>query len=448
MTELEGQRSPEVPEEALSELSISPKKRTINIVFIGHVDAGKSTIGGQILYQAGKVDKRTLEKYERESREKNRESWYLSWTLDSNPEEREKGITTELGYASFEVDAYNVQILDAPGHKMYVPNMIQGVNQADVAILVISARQNEFEAGFEKGGQTREHVFLAKASGLSKVCVLINKMDDISVSWAKERFDYIVASTSKMMGALFGKENVSYIPVSGFVGDNIKEPVDKAKCSWYAGPTFFDYLSALEIEWRSASKLVANVTDTVKEMGNFYVLARVERGALARGETVKIMPGSRKALVQTILGREDEEAADAESGENVKLRLKDVDEGVAAGDMIVDVEYDNVKDTNVFMAHLSILEAKNLICKGYSPMMHMGARTVQVQIGDMYQKEGDKVKRVKFAKTGQKVVCEIIVAGCICVEEYAQRQRTGVFTLRDEGKTVGFGRVLRVKPKK
>lgn len=149
----------------VSESGDKEKKDHMNIVFIGHVDAGKSTIGGQILNLTGMVDKRTLEKYEREAKEKNRESWYLSWALDTNQEERDKGKTVEVGRAFFTTEHKHFTLLDAPGHKGFVPNMIGGACQADLAVLVISARKGEFETGFERGGQTREHAMLAKTAG-------------------------------------------------------------------------------------------------------------------------------------------------------------------------------------------------------------------------------------------------------------------------------------------
>jgi peptide chain release factor subunit 3 len=162
-------------------------KEHLNIVFMGHVDAGKSTMGGHILLLTGMVDKRTMEKYEREAKELGRESWYLSWALDLNSEERAKGKTTEYGRGFFETEKRRYTILDAPGHKNFVPSMIGGASQADVGVLVISARKGEFETGFERGGQTREHAMLAKTAGVKKLIMVINKMDDQTVEWSQER---------------------------------------------------------------------------------------------------------------------------------------------------------------------------------------------------------------------------------------------------------------------
>ena len=159
----------------------------LNIVFIGHVDAGKSTLSGNILYLTDNVDKRTIEKYEREAKDRNRESWFLAFIMDTNEEERAKGKTVEVGRAYFVTQEKRYTILDAPGHKNYVPNMIMGASQADVGVLVISARKGEFEAGFDRGGQTREHAMLCKTLGISYLIVAINKMDDPTVNWSIER---------------------------------------------------------------------------------------------------------------------------------------------------------------------------------------------------------------------------------------------------------------------
>ena len=224
-----------------------PKKEPINVIFCGHVDAGKSTIGGQIMFLNGMVDKRTLEKYEREAKEKNRESWYLSWALDTNLEEREKGKTVEVGRAFFETEKKHFIILDAPGHKGFVPNMIGGASQADIAVLVISARKGEFETGFERGGQTREHAMLVKTAGVKYLIVLVNKMDDSTVNWDKSRYEEIKEKLSpylKKCGFQPGKDT-TFMPCSGYTGAFIKEPASKSTCSWYSGPCFIDYLDSL-----------------------------------------------------------------------------------------------------------------------------------------------------------------------------------------------------------
>lgn len=213
-------------------------------------------MGGNLLYLTGMVDKRTLEKFERESKEAGRESWYLSWALDSTSQEREKGKTVEVGRGFFETGKRRYTILDAPGHKTYVPAMISGAAQADVALLVISARRGEFETGFEKGGQTREHAMLVKTAGVQRLVVVVNKMDEPTVGWSKERYDEIVGKlTPFLRSAGFNpKTDVTFIPVSGFAGQNLKDPVSKDICSWYSGPPLLSFLDDLSIGDRKISE--------------------------------------------------------------------------------------------------------------------------------------------------------------------------------------------------
>jgi len=234
--ELEDEFDEEIPPISASAPKVNKvKKEHVNVVFIGHVDAGKSTIGGQIMFLTGMVDKRTLEKYEKEAREKNRESWYLSWALDTNQEEREKGKTVEVGRASFETEKKHFTILDAPGHKSFVPNMIGGASQADLAVLVISARKGEFETGFEKGGQTREHAMLAKTAGVKHLVVLINKMDDHTVNWDEERYNECKEKLLPYLKKLgFNpQKDLNFMPCSGLTGAGLKESVDPQLCPWY-----------------------------------------------------------------------------------------------------------------------------------------------------------------------------------------------------------------------
>ena len=169
-------------------VEVDESRDPVSIVFIGHVDVGKSTICGNIMYTTGKVDSREVHKYEAEAKEKGRDSWWLAYCMDVNEEERERGKTVEVGRATFVTKKKRWTIFDAPGHKNYVPNMIMGASNADVAALVVSARINEFESGFEKGGQTQEHAMLARSLGVSKLVVIVNKMDDDSVDWSEKRY--------------------------------------------------------------------------------------------------------------------------------------------------------------------------------------------------------------------------------------------------------------------
>ena len=176
-----------------------------------------------------------MEKYEKEAKEAGRESWYLSWALDSTPQERAKGKTVEVGRAYFETPTRRYTILDAPGHKTYVPSMISGAAQADVAVLVISARKGEFETGFERGGQTREHIMLVKTAGVTKLICAINKMDDPTVEWSKARYDEIKDKmTPFFKGAGFSpKTDVTFLAISGYTGANLKDKVAKSVCPWW-----------------------------------------------------------------------------------------------------------------------------------------------------------------------------------------------------------------------
>ena len=184
-------------------------KEHVNVIFLGHVDAGKSTLGGSILYATGMVDERTMDKYKRDAKEAGRETWYLSWALDLTKEERSQGKTVEVGKGFFETEKRRYTILDAPGHKTFVPNMIGGASQADIGVLVISARKGEYETGFERGGQTREHAVLAKTQGVNKLIIAVNKMDDPTVEWSEERYK---ECTTKLAVFLKG---VGYNPKTG-----------------------------------------------------------------------------------------------------------------------------------------------------------------------------------------------------------------------------------------
>lgn len=426
-------------------------KSHLNIVFIGHVDAGKSTMGGNLLYLTGMVDKRTLEKYEREAKEAGRESWYLSWALDSTAQEREKGKTVEVGRAYFETGKRRYTILDAPGHKSFVPSMISGAAQADVAVLVISARKGEFETGFERGGQTREHAVLVKTAGVQRLIVVVNKMDESTVQWQKERYDEIQGKlTPFLRSAGFNpKTDVTYIPVSAFAGQNLKERVPKSVCDWYDGPALLEYLDNLELGDRKISApLKMPISEKYNDMGT-VVVGKLEAGKIKKGDTLLLMPNKVSVEAVAIFNEQEEEVSAAISGDNVRIKLKGVDhEEVSVGHVLSDPN-NPVHVATYFEAQLAILEHRNIICAGYSAVVHCHTVSQEANLAALLhyydKKTGKKSRRgPQFAKKGMKIIALVELAGPICVERFKDYPQLGRFTLRDEGRTVAIGKVTKL----
>lgn len=426
----------------------APRKEHVNVVFIGHVDAGKSTIGGQIMYLTGMVDKRTLEKYEREAKEKNRETWYLSWALDTNQEERDKGKTVEVGRAYFETDKKHFTILDAPGHKSFVPNMIGGASQADLAVLVISARKGEFETGFEKGGQTREHAMLAKTAGVKHLIVLVNKMDDPTVNWSLERYEECkekLVPFLKKVG-FNPKKDIHFMPCSGLTGANLKESTDM--CSWYTGLPFIPHLDSLPNFNRSIDGPVRlPIVDKYKDMGT-VILGKLESGAISKAQQLVMMPNRHVVEVLSLLS-DDVETDDAGPGENLKLRLKGIEEEEILPGFILCNAENLCHSGRTFDAQIVIIEHKSIICPGYNAVLHIHTCIEEVQITALIclvdKKSGEKSKtRPRFVKQDQVCIARLRTAGTICLETFKDFPQMGRFTLRDEGKTIAIGKVLKL----
>ncbi|XP_075395255.1 eukaryotic peptide chain release factor GTP-binding subunit ERF3B [Tenrec ecaudatus] len=429
-----------------------PKKEHVNVIFIGHVDAGKSTIGGQIMFLTGMVDKRTLEKYEREAKEKNRETWYLSWALDTNQEERDKGKTVEVGRAYFETEKKHFTILDAPGHKSFVPNMIGGASQADLAVLVISARKGEFETGFEKGGQTREHAMLAKTAGVKHLIVLINKMDDPTVNWSSERYEECkekLAPFLKKVG-FSPKKDIHFMPCSGLTGANLKEQSDF--CHWYTGLPFIPYLDNLPNFNRSIDGPIRlPIVDKYKDMGT-VVLGKLESGSIFKGQQLVMMPNKHNVEVLGILS-DDAETDSVVPGENLKIRLKGIEEEEILPGFILCDPSNLCHSGRTFDVQIVIIEHKSIICPGYNAVLHIHTCIEEVEITALIslvdKKSGEKSKtRPRFVKQDQVCIARLRTAGTICLETFKDFPQMGRFTLRDEGKTIAIGKVLKLVPEK
>ncbi|XP_036596444.1 eukaryotic peptide chain release factor GTP-binding subunit ERF3A-like [Trichosurus vulpecula] len=430
----------------------APKKEHVNVVFIGHVDAGKSTIGGQIMYLTGMVDKRTLEKYEREAKEKNRETWYLSWALDTNQEERDKGKTVEVGRAYFETEKKHFTILDAPGHKSFVPNMIGGASQADLAVLVISARKGEFETGFEKGGQTREHAMLAKTAGVKHLIVLINKMDDPTVNWSHERYEECKEKLLPFLKKVgFNpRKDIHFMPCSGLTGANLKEQSDF--CPWYIGLPFIPYLDDLPNFNRSVDGPIRlPIVDKYKDMGT-VVLGKLESGSICKGQQLVMMPNKHNVEVLGILS-DDVETDSVAPGENLKIRLKGIEEEEILPGFILCDPNNLCHSGCTFDAQIVIIEHKSIICPGYNAVLHIHTCIEEVEITALIclvdKKSGEKSKtRPRFVKQDQVCIARLRTAGTICLETFKDFPQMGRFTLRDEGKTIAIGKVLKLVPEK
>lgn len=275
-------------------VQVDTTREPISMVFIGHVDAGKSTICGNLMYMMGVVDARTIEKYKAEAKEKGRDSWWLAYVMDVSDEEKAKGKTVEVGRAQFDTASKKYTIFDAPGHKNYVPNMIMGAALADVGGLVISARKGEFEAGFEKEGQTREHAQLAKSLGVQKLVIIVNKMDDCK--WSKSRYDEIQAGLNPFLRATgYNEDDIIYVPIAGLTGQNIDEKVDEKVCNWYKGDNLLKILDEVKIEKRfPEGNLRIPVLDKMKDK-DLIVHGKVENGTIKLGDKLAVMPSGNLA---------------------------------------------------------------------------------------------------------------------------------------------------------
>lgn len=414
---------------SLQNLSIS-KKNILNIAFVGHVDSGKSTICGRILVDLNLVDERTIEKYKQQSISNNRGSWYLSWVMDLNPEERDKGITTELGCASFDLPNTRVNILDTPGHKQFVNEMIAGASRADVGVLIVSARNGEFEAGFS-GGQTREHLLLLKAGNIETVIVLINKMDE--VQWDQGRFGDIKNKILKYTKNLF--RDMVFIPISGYHGDNIKT---RRPLEYYDGMSFLEYLDSIKVNGKSKGPSML-ILEKVKSSGNTFYYAKVEGGEFHNKGDYKIVPLNKNDKI-SITSEDDIEQEKSTLGETYKVKFKDHNEDITVGSRVVMKGSEEYSVASEFYSQVSIFEVKNAITPGYSCIMHINLRAVGCKITEMYST--DK-KKIKVARKGDKIVALIKLEEPIivsCTKDIKER-----FSLRDESLTVAAGMIKKIK---
>jgi len=429
-------------------------KEHVNIIFLGHVDAGKSTLGGSILITTGMVDERTLDKYKREAKDAGRETWYISWALDLNKEERAQGKTIEVGRGFFETEKRRYSILDAPGHKTYVPNMIGGASQADVGILVISARKGEYETGFEKGGQTREHAMLAKTQGVNKLVIVVNKMDDPTVEWSEERYK---ECTTKLVQFLKGvgynpKTDIAMMPVSAQTFTGIKDRVPKSVAPWYDGPSLLEYLDDMQaLERKLNAPFMMPIAAKYKDLGTM-VEGKIESGIIKKENKYLMMPHRQMISISALYGEQEDEIPGAACGDQVRIRLRGVEEEDILPGYVLCSPKRPVHCVSQFEAQVVLLDLKSIMTAGFNCVLHVHAAQEEVTISALLHKlekgTGRKSKKAPgFATRGMSIIARLEVtgtAGSICVERFEDYPQLGRFTLRDQGQTIAIGKITKL----
>lgn len=417
-------------------------KEHMNIIIMGHVDAGKSTLGGSILYATGMVDERTMEKNKKEAKEMGNPTWYLSWALDSTKEERAQGKTVEVGRGFFETEKRRYSILDAPGHKTYVPSMIGGASQADVGLLVISARKGEYETGFEKGGQTREHAMLAKTQGVNKLIVVINKMDDTTVEWSAERYK---ECTTKLATFLKGtgynlKTDVFFMPVAAQSSLNIKDRLPKGVCSFYDGPSLLEYLDNMSaLERKVNAPFMMPVGAKYRDMGTI-VEGKIEAGVVKKGMSLIMMPNKVNVDVSALYGETEDEVNAAQSGDQCRLRLRGIEEEDILPGHVLCSPKRLVHCVTAFEAQIRVLDLKSILSAGFNCVMHVHSAIEEVTFAALLHKLQKGTNRKSklppsHAKKGDAIIARLEVtekARAVCVEKFEDYAQLGRFTLRDQ----------------
>ncbi|ORY61274.1 elongation factor Tu GTP binding domain-containing protein [Pseudomassariella vexata] len=321
--------------DVLSEFEKSKSKKSASFVVVGHVDAGKSTLMGRLLLDLNFVDQRTIERYRKEAESMGKSSFALAWVLDQRTEERSRGITIDIATNKFETATTSFTILDAPGHRDFIPNMIAGASQADFAILVVDAATGAFESGLK--GQTREHALLIRSMGVSRVLVAVNKLD--TVGWSQERFDEIEQQVSGFLSATgFQLTNVSFVPVSGLLGDNLVNRSQDPAASWFTGETLVKELENSEPMVRALDKpLRMTISEVFRSTQSpLTISGRIDAGSLQAGDALLIQPSGEKAYIKSL--ELDSEPVDwAVAGQNVVIHLSNIDPiHVRVGDIVCD----------------------------------------------------------------------------------------------------------------
>eukprot|EP00585_Thalassiosira_rotula_P008191 CAMPEP_0196143690 /NCGR_PEP_ID=MMETSP0910-20130528/13663_1 /TAXON_ID=49265 /ORGANISM="Thalassiosira rotula, Strain GSO102" /LENGTH=438 /DNA_ID=CAMNT_0041405177 /DNA_START=82 /DNA_END=1398 /DNA_ORIENTATION=- len=422
------------------------KERThVSLVVIGHVDAGKSTTTGHLIYQCGGIDKKTIDKYEREANEIGKSSFKYAWVLDNLKAERERGITIDITLWKFQSQKYDFTVIDAPGHRDFIKNMITGTSQADVAVMVVDASQGAFEAGISRDGQTREHALLAYTLGVKQMIVAVNKMDHESVNYSEKRFVAVkseVASYLKKVG--YKPAKIAFVPISGWLGENIK---DKSKnLSWYSGPTLLDALDNVTPPKRPVDKSLRIPIQDVYKIGGIGTVpvGRVETGIMKPGIMAQFAPSGIQAEVKSCEVHH-ESLLEVGPGTNVGFNVKNVAvKDIGRGDVASDADDSPATGVTSFEAQVIVMNHPGKIMKGYCPVIDCHTAHVACSFTNIKDKMDRRTGKVveenpEFIQNGDAAIVTMVPTKPLCVESFAEYPPLGRFAIRDMRQTVAVG---------
>ena len=423
----------------------------MNLVVVGHVDNGKSTIVGHLLVDMGVIDQRTIDSFAKESEETGKgDTFKYAWVLDSIKDERERGITIDLAFQKFETSKYFYTLIDAPGHRDFIKNMITGASEADAAILVVSVKPGETEAATDPGGQAREHAFLSRTLGVSQIVVALNKMDDSKYSEARyNEVKEIVEKMLKLVG--YNVSKISFIPVSGWKGDNLVKKSENM--AWYKGPTLGETLDLFEPPEKPLGKpLRIPIQDVYSITGVGTVpVGRVETGVLKANQKVIVMPSGVTGEVKSIETHHTQMES-AEAGDNIGFNLRGVDKkSIKRGDVIGPV--DNPPNAaKEFEAQIIIIHHPTAMAPGYTPVLHAHTAQVAATLSEFVAKIDPKTggaveEKPKFLKTGDAAIVRIKPVRPLAIETFKEFPEIGRFALRDMGTTIAAGVVKSIVEK-
>jgi len=431
------------------------EKPTISLIWIGHVDHGKSTTLGHLLYQIGAIDPRIMEKLKEEAVQHQMESWQWAYILDSLPEEKQRGITSDIAFYPFETKKRNFMLIDAPGHRDFVKNMIRGAAQADACVLVVSAVPNDLKSGLkisgyqDPGGQTREHAVLASVLGINQLIVAINKLD--LVEFREDRFNQAVDLIKGLLKEIQSPwvkklDLIPFIPISGLLGDNLIQPSENLK--WYSGPSLIEALNALEGAVPKEKMDMRFVTYDLDERHGFgtLLLGKVIGSALKTGDKVKILPLGLKTDVKEIW-IQDVKSSMLKAGEHGSVLLRNIDKDTVEEGVILAPEKTNYKFASVIQCRLLILDGS--LIPGSSVVFHCGASYATAQISQITKilRMNPKHKKlprefegkITIAFEGELIETYITLDTSMVVEKFSDFPELGRVIIRHSGQTIAVG---------